>query len=96
MWLKIISTLFIESVAETFALHMSITRESFLYDVTIIHFVSFFSSKKDGRKYLQSVLSIPKVTAAYLYTNLTCKAQHPAGSDSVRVILIPGELYVIL
>ncbi|XP_048050870.1 interleukin-1 receptor type 1 [Megalobrama amblycephala] len=46
---------------------------------------------KDGRKYMQAVLSISEVTAEYLYTDLTCMVQHSAGSDSVTVILIPAS-----
>ncbi|KAF4108701.1 interleukin-1 receptor type 1 isoform X2 [Onychostoma macrolepis] len=46
-----------------------------------------------AQKYFLSVLYIPEVTEDYLYTNLTCLVQHPAGSDVVNVILIPASQY---
>lgn len=50
------------------------------------------STEQDsGRQYKLSVLSISEVTAEYLYINLTCLVQHPAGSDSGRVQLIPAS-----
>ncbi|XP_067300832.1 interleukin-1 receptor type 1 [Pseudorasbora parva] len=45
--------------------------------------------EESGRKYMLSVLSIPEVTAEYLYVNLTCLVQHPAGTVSGTVQLIP-------
>ncbi len=52
----------------------------------------FFSVNERDQNFLLSVLNIPEVTEEYLYTNLTCLVQHPAGSDLRKVILIPGVL----
>uniref|UniRef100_A0A8C1TL58 Uncharacterized protein n=1 Tax=Cyprinus carpio TaxID=7962 RepID=A0A8C1TL58_CYPCA len=50
--------------------------------------------KEGERDYLLSVVYIPEVTEEYLYTNLTCVVQHPAGSAFGRVFLIPdGKWY---
>uniref|UniRef100_A0A8C1YQW6 Interleukin-1 receptor type 1 n=1 Tax=Cyprinus carpio TaxID=7962 RepID=A0A8C1YQW6_CYPCA len=47
--------------------------------------------KEGERDYLLSVVYIPEVTEEYLYTNLTCVVQHPAGSAFGRVFLIPAS-----
>lgn len=44
--------------------------------------------KEGDQEYLLSVLSISEVTAEHLNINFTCKVDHPAGSDSGRVVLI--------
>ncbi|XP_052463017.1 interleukin-1 receptor-like 2 isoform X2 [Carassius gibelio] len=47
---------------------------------------------KDGdQMYILSFLYITEVTEEYLYTNFTCFVQHPAGSDSGKVFLIPAS-----
>lgn len=50
---------------------------------------SFISFEGD---FMLSTLHIEEITEKYLNTNLTCIIEHPAGSDSGTVILIPGDL----
>jgi len=52
--------------------------------------------KESEQLYALSVLFIPEVTYDYLNTDLTCVVLHPAGSDSVKVQLILGQLWVTL
>ncbi|XP_043086523.1 interleukin-1 receptor type 1 isoform X2 [Puntigrus tetrazona] len=52
-----------------------------------------FETKRERegeREYLLSVVLIPKITEDYLYKDFICVVQHPAGSDSGKITLIPA------
>ncbi|XP_050975905.1 interleukin-1 receptor type 1 isoform X2 [Labeo rohita] len=69
--------------------------ETFIYwssdSLDVFDLIIFSSVKEGDQDYKLAALHIPKVTEEYLYINLTCIVQHPAGTDSRRVILIPAS-----